>query len=166
MSSSVRNCYLQCHCWGLLLSLSPASSTCTVVSGGHPPTHTAPPSSLLHPHSHPPQHRPAGCPCKLGALRQGGVRFGSPRKGFTQLCLPRSLLLVTQLPSGQGQCYRPLVTLSRRRSGFLQRSSSLRGIKESGVQKQPALAPGKRGGTGARGQIETTEEGPWCTVCP
>lgn len=50
-----------------------------------------------------------GVHTRWGLSDRAGVRLGSLRKGFTQLCLPRSLLLVTQSPSGQGRCYRPLV---------------------------------------------------------
>lgn len=126
---------------------------------------TAPPTLLPHPHSHS-LPTPAGCPYKVGALRQGrgeirvpterihpAVSSQEPAAGHSIALWPRPVLQA----SGD---------LSRRRSGFLQRPSSLRGRKESGVQKQSALAPRKRGGKRARGQIETTEERPWCTVCP
>lgn len=142
MSSSVRSCYLQCHGWSLLLPLSPAS-TCPVASGGPAHTRSLPPPCYPHPHSHSP-HPPAQA---SRVSRQGGVfsdregvRLGSPLKGLPQLGLPRSLLLIHSIALSPRpvQCYRPLVTLSRKRSDFSTKA------QDSAVQKQPALAPGKR----------------------
>lgn len=104
-----------------------------------PPTHTPSP----HPHSHSP-HPP---PQASRVSRQGGVfsdregvRLGSPLKGLTQLGLPRSLLLIHSIALSPRpvQCYRSLVTLSRKRSDFSTKA------QDFAVQKQPALAPGKR----------------------
>lgn len=92
--------------------LGPA--TVTVSSQHLPCGFRGQPLTLLLPHCSPtltliPSLPQQGVHTRWGLSDRAGVRLGSPQKGFTQLCLPRSLLLVTQSPSGQGRCYRPLV---------------------------------------------------------
>lgn len=139
MSSSVRSCYLQCHGWSQLLSLPPAS-TCTVASGGPAHTRSLPPPSFPLPTPPPPAQ--ASRVSRQGGVfsDREGVRLGSPLKGLPQLGLPRSLLLIHSIALSPRpvQCYRSLVTLSRKRSDFSTKA------QDSAVQKQPALAPGKR----------------------